>query len=171
MRQQLNPKILNQTLKPYLQSKVNFMNKSDITSNLKLEKQLCFRLYNLNKKMNRLYSPVLKELSLTYPQYLVMLVLWDSPDPVSIKRVGIQLDLDTGTLSPLLKRMEIQGLINRCRNLNDERSVEIQLTQKGINLKEKAQGIPEKMFCLTGFTPEQLKRFNQQLDLLLENIS
>jgi len=147
------------------------MNKSDISNNLKLEKQLCFRLYNLNKKMNRLYSPVLKKLSLTYPQYLVMLVLWNSPEAVSIKRVGEQLDLDTGTLSPLLKRMEVQGLIKRCRNSSDERSVEVQLTVKGINLKEKAQDIPEKMFCLTGFTPEQLKTLNQELDLLLENIS
>jgi len=147
------------------------MKKNDVNNNLKLEKQLCFRLYSLNKKMNRLYAPVLKDLSLTYPQYLVMLVLWDRPDPVSIKKLGLQLDLDTGTLSPLLKRLEKQTLINRCRSNEDERIVEIQLTQAGTQLKDKAQGIPEKMFSITGFTPEQLNTLNQQLDLLLKNIS
>ena len=146
------------------------MIKSD-ANNLQLEKQLCFRLYNLSKKMNRLYSPVLKELSLTYPQYLVMLVLWDNNQSVSIKTLGQLLDLDTGTLSPLLKRMEKQKLVSRCRNIADERSVEIQLTPTGKALKNQAQDIPAKMFNITGFTPEQLQALNQQLDQLLENIS
>ena len=147
------------------------MNKNDTSSNLKLEKQLCFRLYSLNKKMNRLYCPVLKELSLTYPQYLVMLVLWDSSDSSSIKNLGLQLDLDSGTLSPLLKRMETQGLITRHRNSKDERGVEIQLTQSGRLLKSKAENIPAQMFSKTNFTPEQLDNLNHQLDQLLENIS
>jgi len=147
------------------------MLKNDGNNNLKLEKQLCFRLYNLSKKMNRLYTPVLKELSLTYPQYLVMLVLWDCDDSISIKKLGQQLDLDTGTLSPLLKRMEKLGLISRCRNQEDERSVEVELTNAGKALKDKAQDIPAKMFNTTGFSVEQLHALNLQLDQLLKNIS
>lgn len=147
------------------------MMKTNANDNLKLEKQLCFRLYSLSKKMNRLYTPILKELSLTYPQYLVMLVLWDCTESVSIKKLGQQLDLDTGTLSPLLKRMEKQDFLSRCRNQEDERIVEIQLTKAGKALKDKAQDIPAKMFSVTGFTPEQLHALNLQLDQLLENIS
>ena len=144
---------------------------NNTNSHLKLEKQLCFRLYSLSKKMNRLYTPLLKELSLTYPQYLVMLVLWDSANGLSIKTLGLRLDLDTGTLSPLLKRMEALGIISRCRNKDDERSVEIQLTESGQRLEDKAHDIPTKMLSITGFTPEQLQLLNPQLDQLLVNIS
>jgi len=138
---------------------------------LKLEKQLCFRLYSLSKKMNRLYTPILKALSLTYPQYLVMLILWDSANSVPIKTLGLALDLDTGTLSPLLKRMEKLGIISRCRNKEDERSVDIHLTESGKRLKDKAQDIPAKMLSITGFTPEQLLVLNPKLDQLLVNMS
>lgn len=147
------------------------MAKNDTNNNLKLEKQLCFRLYSLNKKMNRLYCPVLKELALTYPQYLVMLVLWDSSGAISIKSLGLQLDLDSGTLSPLLKRMETQGLLTRHRNNKDERSVEVELTQTGRQLKNKAENIPEQMFSMTNFTLEQFNNLNQQLAQLLEKMS
>lgn len=135
--------------------------------NLKLEKQLCFRFYSLSKSMSRLYTPVLKDLSLTYPQYLVMLVLWEYNQPISIKNLGEKLDLDSGTLSPLLKRMESQKLISRCRNIDDERSVEITLSPMGINLKVKAEHIPAKMFSLTGMSPTELVQLNQGLDKLL----
>jgi DNA-binding MarR family transcriptional regulator len=138
---------------------------------LKLEKQLCFRLYSLSKKMNRLYAPILKELSLTYPQYLVMLVLWDNVNSVSIKTLGLELDLDTGTLSPLLKRMETLEIISRCQNKDDERSVDIHLTKSGQRLRDKAQDIPAKMLSITGFTSEQLLSLNPQLDQLLANMS
>ena len=140
-------------------------------NHLLLEKQLCFRFYNLNKKMNRLYAPVLKELALTYPQYLVMLILWQHEKAIAIKTIGQQLDLDTGTLSPLLKRMEKQSLISRCRKVEDERSVEIQLTSLGKALKEKAQDIPAKMFNVTGFSITELTALNQQLDKLLVNLN
>jgi len=135
---------------------------------LKLEKQLCFRLYSLSKLMNRRYTPVLKELSLTYPQYLVMLVLWEKKDEsTSIKTLGQKLDLDSGTLSPLLKRMEKQLLITRIRNVKDERSVEVKLTKMGLKLKSKAKHIPAKMFKATGLLTQQLIDLNQQLDQLL----
>ena len=139
-----------------------------MSDQLKLEKQLCFRLYNLSKTLNKLYAPLLKELALTYPQYLVMLVLWDQNEAVSIKSICHALDLDTGTLSPLLKRMEKLNLIMRTRNLNDERSVTIELTLHGKDLKDKAQHIPAKLFALTGMTRDEMLNLQTSLDKLLE---
>ncbi len=138
--------------------------------NLKLENQLCFRLYSLTKLMNRHYSPVLKKLGLTYSQYLVMLVLWESNDTtsaISVKKLGEKLDLDSGTLSPLLKRLEKQGLLSRIRNSADERSVEIQLSDSGCQLKKQAQDIPAQMFSITGMSIGELQQLNKQLDSLL----
>ncbi|NQY36756.1 MAG: MarR family transcriptional regulator [Alteromonadaceae bacterium] len=137
---------------------------------LKLENQLCFRLYNLSKSMNRLYAPVLKQLELTYPQYLVMLVLWDATEPLKVKSLGEKLDLDTGTLSPLLKRMEKLNLISRNRNKKDERSVEIKLTPHGQSLKLKAEHIPTQMFKVTKLSINELQNLNKMLDKLSENI-
>ncbi|KGJ89925.1 MarR family winged helix-turn-helix transcriptional regulator [Colwellia psychrerythraea] len=142
-----------------------------MSDNLQLEKQLCFRLYSLNKLMCRLYAPVLKELALTYPQYLVMMVLWQYKTGISIKDLGIKLDLDSGTLSPLLKRMEKQALLKRNRQKKDERVVVIKLTQKGIELQKNAEHIPAKMFAVTGLTFEKLQSLNQELDQLIENIT
>jgi len=142
-----------------------------MSDNLLLEKQLCFRIYSLNKLMCRLYAPILKELALTYPQYLAMLVLWQHKNGVSVKELGHQLDLDSGTLSPLLKRMETQGLLVKARQSQDERVVIIKLTPKGINLQQDAEHIPEKMFSVTRLTPEKLKGLTQQLDQLIANIS
>ena len=138
--------------------------------NLKLENQLCFRLYSLTKLMNRHYSPVLKKLGLTYSQYLVMLVLWENNNTtsaISVKQLGNKLDLDSGTLSPLLKRLEKQALLSRLRNSEDERSVEIKLTDSGCQLKAQAQDIPTQMFSITGMSVDELQGFNSQLDNLL----
>ncbi len=121
--------------------------------------------------MCRLYAPVLKELALTYPQYLVMMVLWQYKAGISVKNLGIKLDLDSGTLSPLLKRMETQQLLKRERQKKDERVVIIKLTQKGIDLRQAAEHIPAKMFAVTGFSPEKLQSLNVELDRLIENIS
>ena len=139
-------------------------------NNLLLEHQLCFRLYSLNKLMGRLYTPVLKELSLTYPQYLVMLVLWQNQSGISVKDLGTQLDLDSGTLSPLLKRLEAQALLTRSRQAKDERVVIIKLTNKGSDLRAAAEKIPEKMFAKTGLTPDKLQNLNLTLDQLIEKI-
>jgi len=121
--------------------------------------------------MCRLYAPILKELALTYPQYLAMLVLWQNTKGISVKDLGNQLDLDSGTLSPLLKRMEAQGLLSRVRQSTDERVVIIKLTKKGMGLQQSAEHIPEKMFAVTGLTPEKLFSLNQELDQLIANIS
>ena len=142
-----------------------------MSDNLRLEKQLCFRIYSLNKLMCRLYAPILKELALTYPQYLAMLVLWQHKEGISVKALGSQLDLDSGTLSPLLKRMETQGLLSRVRQTKDERVVIIKLTQQGISLQQDAEHIPEKMFGVTGLTPEELQSLTLELDQLIANIS
>lgn len=143
------------------------MNKNE---NLKLENQLCFRLYSLTKLMNRHYSPVLKNLGLTYSQYIVMLVLWENNNTtsaISVKQLGERLDLDSGTLSPLLKRLEKQALVSRVRNSKDERSVEIKLTESGCQLKSKAQEIPAQMFSITGMKVDELQQMNSQLDNLI----
>lgn len=146
--------------------------------NLKLENQLCFRLYSLTKLMNRHYSPVLKKLGLTYSQYLVMLVLWENTNTtnnitaaISVKQLGERLDLDSGTLSPLLKRLEKQALISRIRSSGDERSVEIKLTDSGCQLKAQAQDIPAYMFSVTGMSLDELQAMNSQLDSLLTTMN
>jgi len=141
---------------------------------LKLENQLCFRLYSLTKLMNRHYSPVLKKLGLTYSQYLVMLALWENnitASAMSVKQLGDKLDLDSGTLSPLLKRLEKQHLLNRVRNSADERSVEISLTESGCKLKAQAQDIPAQMFSVTGMSFDELHLMNSQLDNLLTTMN
>jgi DNA-binding MarR family transcriptional regulator len=145
--------------------------KKEMNDNLLLEKQLCFRLYTLNKLMCRLYAPVLKPLGLTYPQYLAMLVLWQYDQGVSIKDLGTKLDLDSGTLSPLLKRMESQELLARVRQQKDERVVIIKLTKKGLELKKDAQHIPADMFSVTGLTLDKLQSLTGELDKLIDNIS
>jgi len=138
--------------------------------NLNLESQLCFRLYNLTKSMNRLYAPVLKALNLTYPQYLVMLALWQEKSAISVKLLGQKLDLDSGTLSPLLQRMERQDLVIKNKSKTDERSVEIHLTKYGASLKKEAQHIPEQMFKATKLSVDELINLTQTLDTLQKNI-
>jgi DNA-binding MarR family transcriptional regulator len=142
--------------------------KDSVQDNLKLEKQLCFRLYRLSKTLNKLYAPLLKALSLTYPQYLVMLYLWDNKEAQTIKAIGQALDLDTGTLSPLLKRIEKMALITRKRSDQDERIVSIKLTTEGQTLKAKAEHIPAQLFALTGLSYQEMLTLQASLDTLLE---
>jgi len=111
---------------------------------LKLDNQLCFALYSSSRGITRLYRPLLSEFGITYPQYLAMLVLWEK-EPLTVKELGERLFLDSGTLTPLLKRMEKQGLLKRARSQGDERQVLISLTDKGRKLKDKALAIPLKI--------------------------
>lgn len=108
---------------------------------LLLDNQLCFALYSASLAMTKLYKPLLEELGLTYPQYLVMLVLWEA-DGVMVSEIGHRLSLDSGTLTPLLKRLEAAGLISRMRDVQDERRVHIHLTQAGRKLKARAAKVP-----------------------------
>jgi MarR family transcriptional regulator, organic hydroperoxide resistance regulator len=108
---------------------------------LLLDNQLCFLVYRLHRGITDLYRPVLAELGLTYPQYLVMLVLWES-SPLTVSQLGARLHLDSGTLSPLLKRLEAAGLVARTRVESDERSVEVSLTRDGRALRTRARHVP-----------------------------
>lgn len=119
-----------------------------------MDRQLCFALYSASRAMTAAYRPILTELNLTYPQYLVLLVLWEE-DRVTVGRLGERLQLDSGTLSPLLKRLEANGFIRRERSLQDERQVEVTLTPAGRKLEGKAQCIPEKLGAQTGITEQE----------------
>ncbi|UXH80253.1 MarR family winged helix-turn-helix transcriptional regulator [Roseateles amylovorans] len=129
---------------------------------LLLDQQLCFALYATSLAMTKLYKPLLGPLGLTYPQYLVMLVLWES-DGVGVSELGQRLNLDSGTLTPLLKRLESIALIARRRDSKDERRVEIHLTEAGRVLRAKAVGIPEELACASACSPDQLQTLTRQL--------
>jgi len=111
---------------------------------LKLSNQICFPIYSLSRLITKAYKPFLKKMGLTYPQYLVLLVLWEHGD-LSINQIGEKLHLNTNTLSPLIKRMEKIELLNRTRSAKDERSVLVELTEKGRSLKTHAAPVPRKL--------------------------
>lgn len=136
---------------------------------LKLDNQLCFSIYACSKEIIRLYRPFLEPLNLTYTQYITLLALWEKDD-VSVKDLGDKLYLDSGTLTPLLKKLEDNGYIQRKRSQEDERKVVIKLTEKGINLKEEALKIPHKMFCATGLTPDKALSLREELKSVLSQI-
>lgn len=115
---------------------------------LLLDNQLCFALYSASLAMTKLYKPLLEELGITYPQYLVMLVLWEG-DGLTVSELGQRLFLDSGTLTPLLKRLETAGLLNRIRAVDDERRVHLNLTAAGRKLKTKAAKIPGCILAAT----------------------
>jgi DNA-binding MarR family transcriptional regulator len=139
--------------------------KNAIDLPLLLGNQLCFAIYSTAHTFNRVYKPLLDRLGLTYPQYLAMLVLWER-DGLSVKEIGERLFLDSGTLTPLLKRLEAAGLIERTRDPEDERQVRITLTKPGRALKRKAHGVPLQVLCASGQTAEGL----MQLRGLLSNV-
>ncbi|MCI0569434.1 MAG: MarR family transcriptional regulator [Myxococcaceae bacterium] len=122
---------------------------------LQLGNQLCFAVYAATHAFTRVYKPLLEPLGLTYPQYLVLLLLWERDDR-SVKELGEPLFLDSGTLTPLLKRMEASGYVTRRRDPTDERTVRVSLAAKGRALREKAPAIPEALFCASGLSVEQL---------------
>jgi MarR family transcriptional regulator, organic hydroperoxide resistance regulator len=132
---------------------------------LLLGEQLCFALYSTMLAMNKLYRKLLRKLGLTYPQYLVMMVLWER-DELMVSEIGERLFLDSTTLTPLLKRLESSGLVTRTRAASDERQVIITLTRQGRALKSQAQDVPESVFCASECTPEELVSMRDQLLLL-----
>ncbi len=117
----------------------------------RLEEQLCFALYSASRALTRAYQPLLEPLGLTYPQYLVMLVLWEGR-PSSVSELGERLGLDSGTLTPLLKRLEQAQLVERRRAAKDERVVLVSLTPTGQALGERARGVPTELACRVGFS-------------------
>lgn len=129
--------------------------KSEPKSLLHLEDQLCFALYAASRAMTAVYAPLLDALDLTYPQYLVLLVLWDH-DGERVSQIGDRLQLDSATLTPLLKRLEARGLVERRRSTADERVVEVFLTAEGKRLKRRAAEIPTCVFEKSGLTEAEL---------------
>ena len=135
---------------------------------MKLANQLCFPLYAAARNVTGLYTPWLKPLGLTYTQYIVFLVLWEE-DGISVTEIGEKLMLDNGTLSPLLKKMEKAGYINRRRSSDDERVVVITLTEEGRALQEKAKDIPRQMAGCVELSPEKAQMLYALLYELLGN--
>jgi DNA-binding MarR family transcriptional regulator len=137
---------------------------------LKLENQLCFPLYACAKEVVKRYKPFLDEIDLTYTQYITMMVMWDKKS-LNVKTLGAALYLDSGTLTPLLKKLEKQGLIKRERSAEDERNLIVTITEKGEELKEKATEIPEKMGNCMKIQPEDAKALYRTLYGILEQLS
>ncbi|MFF4756490.1 MarR family winged helix-turn-helix transcriptional regulator [Streptomyces sp. NPDC002514] len=137
---------------------------------LLLQDQLCFVLYAASRAVTARYRPLLDELGLTYPQYLVMLVLWDQ-DGVTVREVGTALQLESSTLSPLLKRLEAGGLIRRERRADDERSVSVHLTEQGRALRERATAVPVAIGAAMGLTPDDFREAKRILRQLTANVS
>ncbi|WP_099206350.1 MarR family winged helix-turn-helix transcriptional regulator [Xanthomonas citri] len=136
---------------------------------LQLDNQLCFALYSANLAMHKLYRGLLKALDLTYPQYLVMLVLWET-DARSVSEIGERLYLDSATLTPLLKRLQAAGLVTRTRAANDERQVIIALTETGRALRGKAGAVPEQVFCASACSLDELRQLKQELEKLRSSL-
>ena len=135
---------------------------------MKLSNQLCFPLYAASRSVINLYTPWLKPLGLTYTQYIVLLVLWEK-DGITVGEICDRLMLDNGTLSPLLKKMQQAGIIDRKRSEADDRVVLISLTEEGKELQEKAKDIPGKVACCVGLAPEKAQTLFALLNELLEN--
>ncbi|WP_433475739.1 MarR family winged helix-turn-helix transcriptional regulator [Spirillospora sp. CA-142024] len=136
---------------------------------LKLDAQVCFALHATSRAFDALYRTELRALGLTYPQYLAMLVLWET-DGLTVKRLGERLRLDSGTLSPLLKRMEAGGLVERRRSREDERSVSVHLTEQGAALRTRALDVPRHMLASTGLSPHELADLRRTLQRVTEHL-
>ncbi|MCP8467280.1 MarR family transcriptional regulator [Pseudomonas sp. ZM23] len=142
-----------------------------LPAELQLDNQLCFRLYAVSRAVIRGYRPMLDALGLTYPQYLVMLVLWEwraePPEQPSVKALGERLMLDSGTLTPLLKRLEQLGLVERRRARHDEREVHLGLTSTGAELRDKVLPLREDLLCRSGLDLGATDGLRERLDALL----
>jgi DNA-binding MarR family transcriptional regulator len=144
--------------------------KPDPGQMLLLDNQLCFALYSASLAMTKLYKPLLDELGLTYPQYLVMLVLWEQ-DGLMVSELGERLSLDSGTLTPLLKRIEAAGFVSRIRDVQDERRVHISLTAAGRKLKARAQKIPGCILAASQCSVPELVQLTRELRGLRERLA
>ena len=142
----------------------------DPTSRLALDRQLCFALYAASRAMTKLYRGLLEPLGLTYPQYLVLLVLWEG-DGLAVNEVGERLALDSGTLTPLLKRLEAAGLVRRLRDTGDERRVLLHLTDEGRALRDRATGIPPSVAEASGCGSEELAGLTARLQDLRRDLT
>ncbi|WJN61540.1 MarR family transcriptional regulator [Pseudomonas sp. SO81] len=143
----------------------------DLEAQLLLDNQLCFKLYAASRAVIRAYKPMLDELGLTYPQYLAMLVLWEwqaaPPEQATVKALGERLMLDSGTLTPLLKRLEQLGLVRRSRSSADERELRLALSEAGLALRERVLPLKSRLLCEHGVDLGELEGMRQSLGQLL----
>ncbi|NSL53491.1 MarR family winged helix-turn-helix transcriptional regulator [Uliginosibacterium aquaticum] len=137
---------------------------------LRLEQQLCFPLYAASRLVTRLYQPLLEPLGLTYPQYIVLMILWEE-SPCSVSRIGERALLASNTLTPLLKRLEQQGLVQRSRAAHDERVVTIALTEAGQALRRDCACVPAKLYQQVGYPLDEARQLKAQLDTLLARLA
>lgn len=142
---------------------------SDNYDSLKLENQLCFPLYACSKEIIRAYKPFLDDVDLTYTQYITMMVLWDKKE-MNVKSLGEYLYLDSGTLTPVLKKLESKGYLKRTRSKTDERNLLVSITKEGEALKEKAKQIPEKIGKCVNLSEEDAKQLYRLLYMVIENV-
>jgi DNA-binding MarR family transcriptional regulator len=140
-----------------------------MSDQLKLSNQVCFPIYTLAKEVINHYRPILKELGITYPQYLVMLVLWEE-DELNVTEIGWKLTLDSGTLTPLLKRLEQKQLIKRKRVASDERIVKISLTKKGNEMKENAEKVPHQMIKSMNISADHLETLKSSIENIISHL-
>ncbi|MCA1061220.1 MarR family transcriptional regulator [Rossellomorea aquimaris] len=136
---------------------------------LLLENQICFKIYTAEREITKLYRSLLEEIGVTYPQYLALLVLWEEK-MISVKELGRKLFLDSGTLTPMLKRMEAHGLVERKRSIEDERSVVITLTDKGEALKEKAECVPSRLLERLDMDVDEVIQLDKTLTTILDRL-
>ncbi|MBD2858963.1 MarR family transcriptional regulator [Spongiibacter sp. KMU-158] len=136
---------------------------------LRLQNQLCFPLYAASRLVTRLYQPQLDRLGLTYPQYVVLMILWESA-PLTVNEIGQRAMLSSNTLTPLLKRLEAQGLVSRQRDSADERRVVISLTEQGLALRGECECIPQTLFEQAGLNVEEALELKRLLDALLPGL-
>ncbi|MEW9702518.1 MarR family winged helix-turn-helix transcriptional regulator [Paenibacillus sp. SI8] len=141
----------------------------DPNDSLKLENQICFMVYACSREMTKLYKPLLDAIGLTYTQYATMLALWDK-DGVTVTELGERLYLDSGTLTPLLKKLEVIGLLTRTRAVDDERRVIIELTDQGKALRQRATDIPGQLSCQVGMDAKEAGEFREHVTELLRKI-
>lgn len=136
---------------------------------LKLDNQLCFSIYACSREITRLYRPILDELGITYPQFLTLTVLWEHKR-LTVKEIGEKLYLDSGTLTPMLKRMEALDLVKRVRGTEDERKVYIALTERGQQLREEALNLPEKCIPHFGLTKDEYVGLLKQMYQMIQSL-
>lgn len=136
---------------------------------LKLENQLCFKIYSISKSIIRIYGPLLKNIGITYPQYLVMMVLWED-NKIAFKDMSYKLKMKTGTLTPIIDKLASNGYINRVKDHIDDRKIYIEITKKGIELKEKARNIPKELSCNVQLNEGEYSKYLKDFNALIEKL-
>lgn len=142
----------------------------DKYDDIKLENQICFPLYALSREIIKLYKPYLDEFGLTYTQYITMMVMWEE-EKIMFKELGKKLHLDSGTLTPVVKKLESMELVTKYRTKEDDRVVIVEITEKGLVLKDKVLDIPKKMACASEMSEEEAVQFKYYLDKMLKKFS